>query len=105
MSEKNQIAGNDIKEKFSAALMMFKQLPFVYFLAILALLYIANAHCAERKLRRIEITKKELKELRWKYITANADLMYSSTESYVERRVRPADIEVSEVKPQIIKAD
>ncbi len=73
----------------NGARLVFGQLVYVYFIGFLALLYIANAHFAERQMRMVEKAKIELKELRWNYLSATSGLKYSSTASYIESRVRP----------------
>ena len=42
---------------------------YIVFLAFLAAIYIANARLAERNIRQANDYKKELQELRWKYMT------------------------------------
>ena len=73
---------------YSAAL-IFRNLTFVLFLGFLALIYIANAHYAEKKVREIQALQHEIKELRWRYMAARADLMYSLKESEVAKAVEP----------------
>jgi hypothetical protein len=62
-----------------------KQLPFILFLAIIAILYIANGYYAERTVRQINDANKELKELHSEYITTKSTLMQVSTQSSVAR--------------------
>ena len=80
--------------RWNGSLRIFQQLPYVYFIGLLGLIYIANAHSAERKMRQIVLKKRELKEMRWKYISANANLKYSSTASYIEHRVSPSALKL-----------
>ncbi|MEL6863499.1 MAG: FtsL-like putative cell division protein [Bacteroidota bacterium] len=75
----------------SAALVL-KNLPFVFFLSFLAIIYIANAHYAEKKVRQIQQSQNELKELRWLYMSLQSDLMYNSKRSEVIRDVAPNDL-------------
>lgn len=62
-----------------------KQLPFILFLAVIAILYIANGYYAERTVRQINEANKELKELHSEYITTKSTLMQVSTQSSVAR--------------------
>jgi hypothetical protein len=66
---------------------MFKNLPFLYYLSFLALLYIANSHYAERKARKIDRLKHDLNELRWHYNAIKSETMYSSTFSQLKREM------------------
>ena len=60
-----------------------KHMPYVLFLAFIALLYIANGYYAEDTVRQLNISGAELKELRSEYITTKSDLMYISKQSEV----------------------
>ena len=53
-----------------------KQLPFIFFLAFLALIYIGNRYKAEKIIQKNIALQKEIKELRAKSITTAAELMY-----------------------------
>lgn len=79
-------------------------LPFVLFLVLLAALHIASNHMAENYARRITKTEKEVKLLRWQYMTTASGLMLKSKQSRVaqmvdtlgfrELRIPPYKIEV-----------
>lgn len=58
-----------------------KGLPFILFMSLLGIFYIANGYQAERLIRQIYKTNNELKELRSEYITNKSDLMYISKQS------------------------
>ena len=74
--------------------MIVGMMPFMFFLTVLSLVYIANSYYAERTVRDIDKISKELKELRSEYITGKSDLMYSSKQSNVA--LKTADIGVKE---------
>ncbi len=79
-------------------------MPFVMFLVVLAALHIANNHMAENYARNITKTEKEVKQLRWQYMTTASSLMQKSKQSEVaklvgtqgltELRIPPYKIEV-----------
>src|SRR3569833_1939265 len=48
-------------------------LPFLLFLVLLGMIYIGNMHMAEKSIRDIDKTNKEVKELSWDYKTSKAD--------------------------------
>ncbi len=85
---------------------VFFNMPFVSFLVVLAALHIANNHMAENYARRITKTEKEVKQLRWQYMTTTSGLMQKSKQSEVaklvntqglkELRIPPYKIEVKE---------
>lgn len=62
-------------------------LPFILFIAMLGMVYIANQHFAERNIRAIDALKKEVKEMGWDYKTLKADLMLKSTQTEVAKQV------------------
>ena len=56
-------------------------LPYMLFLSLLALIYIANGYVAEGTVRDINKLSGELKELRSEYITTQSELMYTTKQS------------------------
>lgn len=62
-------------------------LPFVIFIAFLAMIYIGNRHFAENNIRDIDKLSKEVKELSWDFKTLKADLMLKSTRTEVAKEV------------------
>ncbi|MBV8255745.1 MAG: hypothetical protein JO154_24335 [Chitinophaga sp.] len=67
--------------------MLVQNMPRILFLAALALIYIANSHLAEKKIRRINQLSKEIKELKWEYINVKSELMFRSKMSEVSKSV------------------
>ncbi len=66
---------------FLAGENVVRNLPFMFFLALLALLYIANGYVAEGSVRDINKLSNEMKELRSEYITTQSELMYTTKQS------------------------
>lgn len=62
-------------------------IPFVVFIAFLAMMYIGNRHFAENNIRDIDKLSKEVKELSWDFKTLKADLMLKSTQTEVAKEV------------------
>ena len=79
-----------------------RQIPFVLFLALIAILYIANSYYAEKTIRDINKVKNELKDLRAEYIYTKSELMFSSRQSEVAVMVTDQEIKESTVPPQTI---
>lgn len=67
---------------------VLKNLPFFFFLALIAIIYIANTYYSEKTFKEIEVTKTELKELRYRYITAKSTLMFESKQVEISRRAQ-----------------
>ena len=67
-------------------------LPYVFFLIFLAMVYIGNAHYTEKKVRRIESLKNEIKELTWSYMTVKSDAIYQATYSNLAEQVESSQL-------------
>ena len=65
--------------------MLVKVMPYIFFLTLIALVYIANSYYAERTIRDIDAISKELKTLRTEYITGKSELMIVSKQSEIAR--------------------
>lgn len=73
-----------------------KQIPFLIFLAFLAILLITNRNWSERTIRKVEVLQDTLDELRSESITLSAKLMNSSRPSEIARKVENAKIDLKE---------
>lgn len=62
-----------------------KHVPFLFFLAFLGLLYIANGYFAQSKDRQLEMLTSQISDLNTQYQVAKAKLMYISKESEVAK--------------------
>lgn len=62
---------------------ILKHMTFFFFLAALAVIYIANGHWADTMLRDISKTSKELKDKQYEYKSLKSIEMYKSRESQV----------------------
>lgn len=82
--------------------MLVKLMPFIFFLTGIALVYIANSYYAERTIREIDMTAKDLKELRSEYISVKSDLISKSNQSQVAAAVLPVGLKESRVAPKKI---
>ncbi|NQV02703.1 MAG: hypothetical protein HQ542_08665 [Bacteroidia bacterium] len=74
-------------------------LPYLAFLAIIAIIYIANTYYAEKTFKEIEVTKIELKELRYQYITTKSTLMYLSKRSEIAEQAKMLGLTETTVPP------
>ena len=79
-----------------------RAMPFVLYLAFMAMLYIANRHLAEKNLRYIDKYSKEVKELSWDYKSTKADLAFKSTLTEVAKRADTLGVRVAVDPPQKI---
>ena len=95
------ITFNDLSQITSE--LILKNVPFVTFLGFLATIYIANAHYAERNVREIQVYQRDLKEIRWYYMSLQAENMYNSKLSEVEENVKDEGLKTLTSKPKRIK--
>jgi hypothetical protein len=82
-----------------------KHVPFLLFLALIAILYIANGYQADDKIREVNKITNELKELRSEYISTKSDLMFVSKQSEVAKAAEPMGIKEPIVPPMKIETD
>ena len=82
------------------------QIPYVIFLAFLALVYIANRYKYEKLVREGQKMQIEVKNLRAESITTASQLMFISKQSQVAKMIQEKglDLEESLVPPKKIKA-
>jgi hypothetical protein len=78
-------------------------LPFVLFLVFMGVLHIANNHLAETYARRITKTEKEVKQLRWQYMTTTSSLMQKSKQSEVAKLVSVQGLKELRIPPYSIE--
>ena len=89
------VLGGDYLSKKTVA----GNVPFLIYLAVLTLFYIANTYNTERIYKEIEKTKTELKELRFEYITARSSLMFESKLSELNKRTQAIGLKETVIPP------
>jgi cell division protein FtsL len=72
-----------------------RQINFVFFLAALALVYIANSYYAEDMSRKIDDLNRELKELHYEYISAKSELMQQTKQSTIAKKLSKSGLKES----------
>ena len=82
-----------------------RHLPFILFLALLAIFYIANGYYADDKIREVNRLSNQLKELRSEYISTKSELMFTSKQSEVAKAVEPLGLKEPVVPPVKIEVD
>ena len=106
--KRNPVGGffhNIIMSEFFVRESFFRNIPFIGYLTILAIIYISNSYYAEKTFRKIETTKKELKELRFQYISSKSDLMFYSKQTEIAKRVVQTGLQVTSIPPYKIFID
>lgn len=82
-----------------------KHLPYLLFLVVLAILYIGNGYYADSKIREVNKTNNQLKELRSEYISTKSDLMFASKQSEVAKSALQLGLKEPVVPPTKILVD
>ncbi len=79
-----------------------KQVPFFLFLALLAVLYIYNGHLADKTIRHINRTEKEVKELQYEYTAVKGELISRSKQSELIKAVEPLGLKELTESPVVL---
>jgi cell division protein FtsL len=84
---------------------MVQYVPFILFLAVLAVVYIGNGHFADNAIRNTGKATRELKQLQYEYKTLQAEVIYRSKESELANAVAPLGLDRSMEPPIKIGED
>lgn len=79
-----------------------KQIPFFVFLAALAVVYIYNGHQADKTIRDINKTSRELKELQYEYKSVKGDVLFRSKQSELIEAVQPLGLRELVAEPIVL---
>jgi hypothetical protein len=82
-----------------------KQVPFFLFLTALAVIYIYNGHMADKTVRNISRTAKEVRELQHEYKTVKSEVMFRSKQSELVKAVEPLGLKEWVESPVVLKAE
>lgn len=93
---------NVLDGSFLISARTLKMLPFLLFLALLGILYIANIYYAEKRIREINDTHRELKELRYEYITGKTRMEDQRKQSEIVKKLENEGIRELTVPPNKI---
>jgi hypothetical protein len=80
-----------------------RALPFILFMALLGMIYIANRNLAERNIRDIDKVGKQVNELGWEYKSVKAKLAFKSTLTEVVKRVDTLGLKQPASPPEVLK--
>lgn len=68
---------------------IIRNMNFFLFLSMIAVLYIANNHMADNRIRKINDTARRLKDLQYEYKTHVSEIMFRSRESEMIKAAAP----------------
>jgi hypothetical protein len=78
---------------------VLSNLPFLIFLAILAMFYISNTYYTEKTFKQIEKIKNELKELRYQSISAKSKMLDVGKQTEIAKKVELLGIKGTTTPP------
>lgn len=79
-----------------------KFLPQILFIVALSVIYIANRHAAEKKVRAITQLEVEVEDLRADYTTLKAGYMFASKQSEVAKKAKKLGLSANSDSPILI---
>jgi predicted membrane protein len=105
-TKERDLKPNSVKARWKRLLnyqSIVKQVPFFLFLAVLAVIYIYNGHYADKTIRNINQTAKEVKELQYEYKTVKSEVMFRSKQSELARAVEPLGLKELMIAPVVLR--
>jgi hypothetical protein len=89
--EKNNSAWNDRIDwkKYLNYQSIVKNIPFILFLSVMAILYIYNGHYADNLVRKITKTERSVRDLEFEYKTLKSEVIFRSKASEMIKAVEP----------------
>ncbi|MEY3432787.1 MAG: hypothetical protein RL131_723 [Bacteroidota bacterium] len=83
---------------------LVKNVPFFLYLSALAVVYIYNGHHAEKAIKDINKTNRELKDLQYEYKMVRSEWMFLTKQSEIIKSVEPLGVKQI-LEPPIAVAD
>ena len=105
MNEQQDIQQKSDWKKYLGYRWIPNNIPFFLFLAMLAVMYIANGHMADKTIRKISDIENEIKKLQFEYKTAKSEVMASSREPEIVKAATPLGLKIDTVPPMRIKVE
>jgi hypothetical protein len=93
---------NVLKGKFLVDEGAAKNWGMLIFLASLALIMIGSSHSIDKKVQKIAVLNKEMRELRSAFVATRSDLMKLKMESTIIRKLETKGLYIAENPPQKI---
>ena len=79
-----------------------QQVPYLLFLAALAVLYIYNGHNADKMIRKTTKASNELKDLQSEYKSVTGDVLLRSRQSELVEAVKPLGLQELNTEPMVL---
>jgi hypothetical protein len=79
-----------------------KNIPFFLFLSVLAVIYIYNGHHADKLIRKIATSEKNIKELEYEYKAVKSEVIFRSKASELVKAVEPLGLKEQKIPPVLL---
>ncbi len=86
-----------------SAFYLFENIHFIFYVAFLGVVYIANSHYAVQTIKDIKNLQFELRKVSWESNSKKSDLMFQSMESVVAQKVKHLGLVQQTTNPKKIK--
>ena len=84
--------------------LLSRNIGLILVLSCLGVVYIANAHKAERKMRKIEQLKKSVADAKSQCQSVKSDMTYECTESQLAKRLKSQGLKKNSQSPIVINS-
>lgn len=81
---------------------IIKNIPFILFLSVFAIMYIYNGHYADKLIRKITASEKNVKELEYEYKTIKSEVIYRSKATEMAKAVAPLGLKEITESPVVL---
>ena len=82
--------------------LVFGNFFFVLFLGFLGVIYIANAHLAERRIRDVQALEKDIRQLKWEYMSIKRAVLLQTMQSEIDDKVEGDGLLLGANGPKVI---
>lgn len=79
-----------------------KNIPFIMFLSAIAIIYIYNGHYADKLIRKISKTERNVKELEYEYKTIKSEVIFRSKPTEMMKAVAPMGLKELKEPPILL---
>jgi len=82
-----------------------RNIPFILFLSMLAIVYIFNGHYSDKLMMKTTAVEKNVKELEYEYKTIKSEVIFRSKPSEIVRAVEPLGLKELTEPPMVIETE
>ena len=79
-----------------------QNIPFILFLSLMAILYIYNGHYADKLIRKISKSERNVKELEYEFKTIKSEVIFRSKPTEMKKAVEPMGLKELKEPPIVL---